>query len=259
MTANRFLARLRDGDRVIGVWQNLPGGPAAEIAAASGVDWVLFDQEHAPRSIEALTASINAAERRGADVIVRSSSGDPHEIGRLLDLGVTTVLVPMVESAAQAADVAAACDFAPKGTRGVSSQTRAGAWGTDPGFLLRARRDLCVIVQIESARGVAEAAEIIATPGVDAVFIGPADLAATMGHLGDPRHPDVVAAVDHTVAVARAAGMPLGTLVRGSAAAEAAFAQGFDFVGVATDTALLATALRTTIDPLLTSRKAHHG
>lgn len=259
MTADRFLDRLRLGDRQVGLWQNLPGTPAAEIAAASGVDWVLFDQEHAPRSIEALTASINAAERRGADVIVRAFSGDPHEIGRLLDLGVANVLVPMVESAEQAAAVVAACAFPPEGTRGVSSQTRAGSWGTDPEFLHRAREDVCLIVQIESATGVAAASEIIATPGVDAVFIGAADLAATMGHLGDPRHPRVVAAVDRIVELARAAGMPLGTLVRGADAAEAAFAQGYGFVGVGTDSSLLATTLRSILDPLLPPRKAHHG
>lgn len=255
MTTSPFLSAMRDGIRLTGVWQNLPGTPAAEIAAAAGFSWVLLDQEHAPRSLEALVASVNAAERHGAHVIVRPGGHDTHEIGRILDLGVRTLLVPMVESAEQASAIAAACEFAPAGVRGVSGQTRAGGWGTVPDFLASARDEICLIAQIESAEGVRNAAEIISTPGVDAIFIGMADLAASMGHLGNPQHPDVVAAAASVADLATRAGLPLGTLVRGADAATTAFDAGYAFVGVGTDSALLATALRSLSAAVTTETK----
>lgn len=259
MTGNPVLAALRDDRVQVGLWQNLPGSAAAEIAASSGVDWVLFDQEHAPRSHEALIASINAAERRGAHVVVRVSGHDREEIGRMLDLGVRSILVPTVESAAQARALAAACDFAPNGTRGVSAQTRAGAWGTDPGFLRSARQDICLMLQIESVAGAENVDEIASTPGVDVVFVGAADLAASMGHLGDPSHPEVTAVVSRIIASAHRAGRPVGVLVKNTEAARAAIAEGCRFIGIGTDSAVLARGLQAMSAPFTTDRKADHG
>ena len=244
MTANPFTARLRDGVAQTGLWLNLPGSAAAEIAGAAGFEWVLLDQEHAPRSLDRLVSDANAAERHGAHAIVRVSGHDPHELGRMLDLGFRTILVPMVESAAQAALLASAMDFPPRGIRGVSSQTRGGAWGTDPSYLLDARAELCLIAQIESAAGVAEVEGIAATGGVDAIFVGAADLAASLGHLGDPGHPEVQEAIARVIDAVRGLGKPLGTLAKGAEAAKAAFDSGYTFVGVGTDTAILASAHR---------------
>ena len=244
MMRNDFLARLRAGAPQTGLWQNLPGAAAAEIAAAAGFEWVLLDQEHAPRSLDALVAGQTAARLHGAHPIVRTAGHDPHEIGRMLDAGFQTVLVPMVETGEQAAALARACDFAPAGVRGVSSQTRAGSWGTDTAYLREARTEICLIAQIESVDGARDAERIFTTPGIDAVFIGAADLAATMGHLGQPGHPDVTRTIADLIALAHHHGMPLGTLVKGAEAGQSSFDAGFRFVGVGTDTAILAHAQR---------------
>lgn len=258
MSGNGLLDALREDHVQVGLWQNLPGSAAAEIAASSGVDWVLFDQEHAPRSHETLIASINATERRGAQVVVRVPGHGREEIGRMLDLGVRTILVPMVESAEQARALAAACEFAPDGTRGVSAQTRAGVWGTHPGFLATARQDICLMLQIESIAGAEQVDEIAATPGVDVVFVGAADLAASMGHLGDPSHPEVTRVVSRVIAACRRAGRPVGALVKSTEAARSAIAEGCRFIGIGTDSAVLARGLRAVSAPFTTDRKADH-
>lgn len=256
MSANALLTALQNGDTQVGIWQNLPGTAAAEIAASSGVDWVLFDQEHAPRSHEDLLASLNAAERRGAHTVVRAAGHNREEIGRLLDMGVQNVLIPMVESGAEARAIAQACEFAPHGTRGVSAQTRAGSWGSNPAFLSTARDGICVIAQIESLAGVDHVREIAETPGIDVIFVGAADLAASMGRLGNPGHPDVRAAVSLTIAAARSAGRPVGVLVKDHASAEAAHAEGCRFIGIATDTAILVRGLTALTDAFPPHRKA---
>lgn len=245
MRTNEFLSRLRAGDPQTGLWLNLPGAAAAEIAADAGFEWLLIDQEHAPRPQSDLVAAMTAATLHGSHPIVRIGGHDPRELGAALDLGFHTVLVPMVETRAQAEMLSAACEFAPHGTRGVSSQTRAGAWGTDPDYIHTAREQICLIVQIESIEAVRNAEAILTTPGVDAVFIGTADLAATMGHLGDPGHADVRAAVAQVMTLAHALAVPLGTLAKGADGGRAAFSAGYSFVGLGTDTAMLAAAHRT--------------
>ncbi|MGW0432150.1 HpcH/HpaI aldolase family protein [Micromonospora sp. NPDC003197] len=240
---NRFVAALAGGAPQIGLWLNLSDPTAVEIAASSGFDWVLVDNEHAPRALDVTARCLNILDAYGTAAIVRAGGHERETIGQLLDIGAQTLLVPMVDTADQARQVAAACEFPPRGTRGVSSQTRAGSWGRDPGFLTQARDHIRLIVQIESARAVDNVDEILAVEGIDAAFVGPADLAASMGHLGNVGHPDVRAAVRRVTEAAKAHGIPLGTLTRNPDDARDYLAQGYAFVGVGTDTALLARAL----------------
>ncbi|WP_431710524.1 HpcH/HpaI aldolase family protein [Glutamicibacter uratoxydans] len=244
MSPNQFLKGLRGKQAQVGLWHNLRGVAATEIICASGFDWILLDQEHSPRSLEELSLALGIADRLGTSSIVRVGSHSPQEIGQLLDLGAQSLLVPMVENAEQAESIAKACQFAPQGTRGVSSQTRAGSWGQDKNFLRDAREEICLILQIESKVGADNAEAIIATPGVDAVFIGAADLAASMGHLGNPAHPDVQQVVARVLSQALEADKPVGSLTKSAATASAALAEGYSFVGAGTDSAMLGTTFR---------------
>lgn len=243
MRENAFKAALREGRQTIGVWSNLTDPVAVEICASAGFDWILIDNEHSPADVRTTLTGLQAAAAHPTSVLVRPAFGDAVTIKRLLDIGTQTLLVPMVDTAEHARELAAAVQFPPHGVRGVSSQTRGGNWGREPGYLTAARDEICLIAQIESATGLANIDEIAAVEGLDALFVGTADLAASMGHLGQPGHPDVAAAVDHVVAVARDAGLPLGTLTRDAEVARRSLDAGFAFVGVGTDTALFAAAL----------------
>ncbi|PPL17200.1 HpcH/HpaI aldolase family protein [Microterricola pindariensis] len=243
MRDNAFAVSLNGGAGQIGIWCNLSDPIAVEIAASAGFDWLLLDTEHAPADPITVVHGLQAAAAHPVSVLVRPPNGDVAIIKRLLDVGAQNLLIPMVESVQQAREIAAAVAFPPHGIRGVSSQTRAGNWGRDAGYLSNARDGICVIVQIESVAGVAAIADIAAVDGVDALFVGTADLAASMGLLGQPKHPDVLAAVDTVVAAAAAAGKPIGGLTRHVEDAQALLDRGFAFVGVGTDTAIFATAL----------------
>lgn len=251
MRENGFLARLANRGTQYGVWSVLgASADVVELTASSGFDWMLVDAEHSPLTHRDVLDALRAASAHPTDVIVRPMDGSHHEIVRLLDIGVQTLLVPMVETAEQARAIVAATRYAPDGTRGVSSQTRAGDWGRRPGYLAAARDQICLIVQIESLEGARNVEQIIAVDGVDAVFIGTADLAATMGHLGNPGHPDVVAVVERIEQLVHAAGLPLGGLTRDPQQARLLAARGYAFVGAATDSALLAGALRNVVTEL---------
>lgn len=228
----------------VGLWVNFTDPSAVEIAASSGFDWILQDTEHAPTTPAEVMRTLQIARGYGTHVVVRPPYADPHAVGKLLDVGVRTLLVPMVDTVEQAEMLAAAVQFPPYGTRGVSSQTRGGDWGRRPGYLVEARDEITLVVQIESITAVENAAEILAVEGVDAGFVGTADLAASMGLPGQPTHPDVEAAVARVVAVAAELGKPLGTLTRDLAVARKHADAGFAFVGVGTDSQLFALALR---------------
>src|SRR5690606_26688911 len=169
--------------------------------AGAGFDWLLFDGEHAPNTPQTLLMQIQAVASSPVHPIARPPIGDAAIIKQYLDLGFRTLLIPMVDSAAQAAQVVAATRFPPRGIRGVASSTsRASAFGADRTYLANAHEHVTVIAQIESRAALAAIEEIAAVEGIDALFIGPGDLAASLGHLGNPRHPDVQDAIGHAIA-----------------------------------------------------------
>lgn len=240
-----FVVELQSGRTKIGLWQSMANPYSAELCAGTGFDWLLFDGEHAPNTIPLLLAQLQAVSGTGVEAVVRPPSSDPVLIKQLLDIGFRNLLLPMVDTAEQAAHLVAATRFPPLGIRGVASSTsRASGFGAKPDYLATAHEDLCVIVQIESRTGLENVADIAATAGVDGVFIGPADLAASLGHLGDSGHPEVRSAIEAALPVIREAGKFAGIFASGPQDARRWVERGVTFVSVGSDVALLASACR---------------
>jgi 4-hydroxy-2-oxoheptanedioate aldolase len=224
-----------------GIWVCSGSPLVAEIVAGSGVDWVMIDMEHAPNGLESVLAQLHAVAPYPATPMVRVPTGDAVILKQVLDLGAQNVLVPMVNSAAEAERVVAAVRYPPLGVRGVGSAlSRSTRWNRVDDYLAEADRHVSLVVQVETAAAVEAAGEIAAVDGVDGVFVGPADLAASMGLLGQQSHPDVVAAVHRTFAAVTAAGKPVGVNAFDPVLAEAYLAAGASFVLVGADVALLA-------------------
>lgn len=230
------------GDRpLLGLWQALANAYTAEICARAGFDWLLFDGEHAPNTLPSLLAQLQAVAPFGVEPIARPPVGDAAVLKQYLDLGFWTLLVPMVDTAAQAEAIVAATRFPPRGVRGVASATsRASGFGAHRDYLATAHERITVIVQVETRAGLENVAEIAAVAGVDAVFIGPADLAASLGHLGDPRHSEVQASIARARTEIHRAGKPAGIFALSQEDARAKAAEGFGFISLGTDIGLLA-------------------
>lgn len=242
---NGFRERLRSGKPQIGLWQALANPYTAEICAGAGYDWLLFDGEHAPNTLQTLVAQLQAVASYPIEPLARIPTGDPAIIKQYLDIGFQTLLVPMVESAEQARMLVAATRFPPRGIRGVASATsRASGFGADGSFLATAHERICLLVQIESRQGLDALDEIATVDGIDGLFIGPGDLAASLGHLGNPRHREVQAAIGDALARIGRAEKPAGIFALDPDDAKAKIAQGAVFVSIGTDIGLLAGAAR---------------
>lgn len=238
---NRFKRALAAGERQIGYWQGLASPYSAEISAGAGFDWLLFDGEHAPNDLPLLLAQLQAVAAYDVEPVVRPPVGDPVIIKQLLDIGARSLLVPMVENAEQAAMLVRATRYPPDGIRGVGSALgRASRWNRTPAYLHGAAKDICLLVQIESKAALRELDAIARTPGVDGVFIGPSDLAASLGHLDDAGHADVQEAIEQAIATIRAAGTAAGVLMANRAIAARYLELGASFVAVGTDVSTLA-------------------
>ena len=238
---NQFKRRLAAGDVQIGMWTSLAHATAAEIVAGSGFDWILIDAEHAPNPAATVLTQLHAAQGSSAAVIVRPPSSSAGELQPLVDIGVNTFLLPMVEAADQAVDAVAALRYAPRGRRGVAT-TRASRWGRVPDYWKRADDEICVVAQIETVPALAALEEIAAVDGVDALFFGPSDLSASMGLLGQPNHPHVQDVVADAIARTRAHGSPAGVFATVAETAARYVAAGATIVAAGVDTSLLATA-----------------
>lgn len=227
---------------LFGLWQAIGNGYTAEICAHAGYDWLLFDGEHSPNTAQTLLAQLQAVSRFSLQPIARVPSSDPVGIKQYLDLGFSTLLVPMVDTPEQAADVVKACRYPPHGIRGVASATsRATGFGTDKAYLGEAGERLTIIAQIESKAALANIDAIAAVDGIDALFIGPGDLAASLGHLGNPLHPEVQAAIAHAKARIDAAGKPAGIFALSVDDAQRRVAEGYRFVSIGSDIGVLLT------------------
>jgi 4-hydroxy-2-oxoheptanedioate aldolase len=237
---NRFKAGLREGRPQLGLWISLVDSFAAEAVAGAGFDWLLFDTEHSPGHEMSVLAQLQAVAPYPVAPIVRPVINDVALVKRFLDIGAQTLLIPYVQSAAEAEAAVAAMRYPPRGVRGVSTLTRATGYGRVPDYLARAEDELCLLVQIETRAGLDALEAIAAVDGVDGLFIGPSDLAASLGHLGNPSHPEVIAAVEDAIARIRAAGKPAGILTLDPAVARRCLALGTSFTAVGTDLALLA-------------------
>ncbi|MDN4474008.1 HpcH/HpaI aldolase family protein [Demequina zhanjiangensis] len=256
--------RLDASDRPLaGMWVCSGSPVVAEICAGAGLDWLLIDMEHAPNGLESVLAQLQAVAAYPTTPVVRVPANDPVLLKQVLDLGAQTVLVPMVASAEEARAAVEAVRYPPLGRRGVGSAlSRSARWNRVDGYLADAGSHVSLLVQVETAEAVDAAGEIAAVEGVDGVFVGPSDLAASMGLLGQQTHPDVVAAVLRAFAAVRAAGKPVGVNAFDPNAAQQYLDEGASFVLVAADVAMLARgsealAARWTPEPGADSRPSY--
>lgn len=243
MPTNAFKIRLKPHAAQIGLWVALAETYCIEIAAGAGFDWLLLDAEHAPNDLRSLVTQLQVMAAYPVAPVVRLSSDDPVHVKQILDLGCQTLLVPMIESAQQAAALVRSTRYPPAGIRGVGSAlARASRWNRITDYLARADDHLCVLAQVESEKGLGALAEIAATPGIDGVFIGPADLSASMGFRGQPAHPTVQAAIDTAITYCTARDVPIGILSSDEQLCHRYVEMGAAFVAVGADTTLLARA-----------------
>lgn len=239
---NRFRQALRTRERLIGCWCSLGSPITTEVLGVAGFDWLLLDAEHAPNDVLSLVPQLMALKDSGSAPVVRPSWNDAVEIKRLLDAGFHNFLIPFVETAEQARAAVAATRYPPQGIRGVSVSQRSNRYGSVADYFRLVNENIAVAVQIESRAGVEAAAEIVAVDGVDALFIGPSDLAAGYGHLGHPNHPEVQAAIAQVHAVAQAAGKATGILAPAEADARRYLEMGLSLVAVGSDLGVLRMA-----------------
>lgn len=234
---------LRTKQPLIGLWLALANPYSAEVCATAGFDWLLIDGEHAPNDLREILAQLQVLTSYETCPVVRPLSGDRHMIKQLLDIGAQTLLIPMVESAAQASELVRAMRYPPRGVRGVGSAlARASRWNQIPNYLHTAERDLCLLVQIESRLGVTNLESIVSVEGVDGVFIGPSDLAAALGHIGDPQHEGVQEVIGRALDLIRKSGKAAGILSNDVDMARRYIDMGFQFVAVGIDVSLLTRA-----------------
>jgi len=235
---NAFRANLLAGKPLIGCWMSLANPMTAEVAGLAGFDWLLLDGEHAPNDVSTLVPQLMALKDSVSAPVVRPPWNEPVIIKRLLDAGFHNFLMPFVESAEQARAAVAATRYPPRGIRGVSVMQRNNRFGTVPDYFKVIDDNITVLVQIESRAGLEAIDAIAAVEGVDGIFVGPQDLAAAMGHLANPSHPEVQAAMKHIIERARAGGKPAGTLAPVEADARRFMEWGATFVAVGSDLGL---------------------
>jgi 4-hydroxy-2-oxoheptanedioate aldolase len=240
MPQNRFKRALAVGNQQIGLWMSLASPAATEVAAGAGFDWLLLDMEHAPNELPDIAHHLRAAEGGTAEPVVRVPWNEPVIVKRLLDVGARTLLFPFVQSAEEARRAVAATRYPPQGIRGFAGTTRANRYGRVSGYAQKAAEEICILVQCETRKAVADIAAIGAVDGVDGIFIGPSDLAADMGHLGDTQHAEVQAAILDAGKRIKAGGKAPGFLSVREDETRRVLDGGFLFVAVNTDVAILA-------------------
>lgn len=237
---NHFKAMLGDGPVQLGFWLSLANPNIAEICAGAGYDWVLIDAEHGAQTLPGIADQLRAVDATPpCSAIVRVPGHDPVTIRQVLDLGAQTIMVPMVDTAQQAATIVRAARYPPEGERGIGG-ARAARWGRYPAYVAEANTQLCVIAQIETAEAVANIETIAAVDGIDALFIGPADLAASLGLLGAANFPELAKITGEALNRIRAAGKPCGILSRDDRLVQQYLDGGASFLAVGIDSFTLA-------------------
>ena len=241
---NLFKFALKAGQRQLGIWNTIGGNTVPELLGGSGFDWVMVDCEHAAiETVEVLPALQAIGQTPHTSAVVRVAANDPTLFKRVLDMGAQTVMVPYVQTAEEAVAAVHAMRYGPKGIRGMAGMTRATRYGKVDDYFNTAESELCLIVQIETLEGLRNLDAIANTDGVDAVFIGPADLSASMGLVGQMTHPDVDKAISKAIADLVDMGMPTGVMALDPDVADRYMASGASFVAVAVDLVLLADAV----------------
>lgn len=244
---NVFKQTLKEGKRKqIGLWTGLRSTLIAEMLTHSGYDWTVVDMEHSPNELNDVLLQLQVAQSGSAEPVVRVPWNEPVIVKRVLDIGAQSILFPLVETKEEAEQAVMSTRYPPAGIRGVMSLARMNNYGKAANYYKTAHEEICVIVQCETLKSVNNIPEIAAVEGVDAVFIGPSDLSASMGHIGNFGHPDVQAAIKRGIESANQHGIPVGFLSGNEDDARNALDWGCSFVAVGSDMSVLtkqATAL----------------
>ncbi len=241
---NAFKAALEARTPQVGLWMAMASAYAAELCGQCGYDWYVIDAEHAPNTITTVVAQLQAMQGCGGEPVLRIPVNDLNFLKQATDAGVRTILAPMIETADQARQLADAMHYPPRGRRGVGSAlARASRFGADANYLASANERACLLLQVETVKGLANIEDICAVEGVDGIFIGTADLAADMGHLGRPAAPEVQEAMLSATNRIIAAGLPVGGLTSDPALAKSWLAAGLTFVAVGNDVSVLRAGL----------------
>ena len=238
---NRFKQALKEGRPQIGLWQALANPYSAELCAGSGFDWLLFDGEHAPNDVPTMLAQLQAVEAYPCHPIGRPPLGEVRLIKQYLDIGFQTLLIPLVDTAEQAEQMARAMRYPPDGIRGVGAgSARVSRWNRVEHYFRDADEQMCLLIQAETRAALENLEAMTAVEGVDGVFIGPADLSAALGHRGNAGHPDVQAAIEDAIRRIVKAGKAAGILTSNEELARRYLDLGATFVAVGTDVGILA-------------------
>lgn len=241
MVENSFKKALKDEQIQYGFWLGLANAYCAEICAGSGFDWLLIDGEHAPNDLPSIIAQLQAIAPYPSHPIVRPAEGTTAIIKQLLDIGAQSLLIPMIESVEQARSMVSAIHYPPQGVRGVGTAlARAANWNRIPDYLARANDEICLLLQVESQKGIDALDDILEVEGIDGVFIGPADLAADLGYIGQPGHPEVKNVVEDALRRIRTAGRAPGILATDPVLVKHYRDCGALFIAIGVDTMLLA-------------------
>ena len=238
--ANPFKRAIKAGRLQIGLWSSLASHVTVEIIAGSGFDWLLLDTEHSPNELPMVHGQLQAAVGGTAHPVVRPPWNDPVVIKRFLDIGVQSFLIPYVQTEAEARAAVAATRYPPRGVRGVATAARASRFGRVKDYFARAEEELCVIVQVETRQALDNLEAIAQVEGVDGLFIGPSDLSADLGHLGNAGHPDVQAAIEDAIRRIQACGSIAGFLTGDERLARRYIELGCLVAAVGADVAILA-------------------
>jgi 4-hydroxy-2-oxoheptanedioate aldolase len=239
---NAFKRALLDGRTQIGLWSSSGSAAVVELLGGAGYDWLLLDTEHTPSELPDVMAQMRALTGSRSEPVVRPAWNDTVLIKRFLDAGARTLLVPFVQDEDEAARAVRAIWYPPQGVRGVSVSSRANAYGRVSDYFSRVHNELCLLVQLETGAALGRLEAIAAVDGVDGLFVGPSDLAADLGHLNNPGHPEVQAAIRLTAERCRAAGRSAGILAPVEADARRYLEWGYTFVAVGADMGVLRKA-----------------
>jgi 4-hydroxy-2-oxoheptanedioate aldolase len=240
LNRNAFKHALAQGRLQIGLWSSLCSNMAAEIISDSGFDWILLDTEHSPNEIPGLMEQLQAMERGTATPVVRAAWNDAVLLKRILDIGAQSVLIPFVQNAEEARRAVAATRYPPQGIRGTAGSARGSRYGRVKDYLKKANAEICVLVQAETREALGQLEAIAKVDGIDGVFIGPSDLAASLGHIGELTHPEVQKAIEDAGRRLKALGKPAGILTLDEDEARRYISWGYTFVAVGADVGLLA-------------------
>ncbi len=244
---NTFKQALRQRRAQIGLWMGMASELSTEICAGAGFDWLLLDGEHTPNDLHSMLTQLQTIAGYNSQPVCRIPVGETALIKQYLDLGVPNLLVPMVDTPEQAHALVQACRYPPQGIRGMAG-ARASRWGRYPRYAHEANEQICLLVQVETRLALSNLDAIAAIDGIDGVFIGPSDLSASMGHVGNPAHPEVQSAIEDAFARILQAGKAPGILTNDAALNKRYLELGALFVAVGIDTQILMHGITALID-----------